>query len=596
MGWIVSLVVAVLSAVLGLVVAGSVAALSVDWYHISSFEGGSGYFVVFTAAFGCLAGFVIGLVASRIVVARPKPAFWKQLALSTAVIVGIGLAIAGTARLSADVPPEIDGQTLFVHLELRWPDGQAPSPDMRQQKGTVTLGSVSGSTVRVREDGPLFTDRAILADGRWVMPGEVRVFTERGRRILLLQIGETQLPGFDLPLPGRPSAKYREWSEWLPATADTSIAQGFRYRFKLRLANEPLRTDSVGPFAIDTRVGDYYPVMESDRLAARSIFSVRYRDAPVPGLEGADAVSVIGGGVSALIVKADAPDRPGMCHLVREVNGAPQVTTLGECALDGSVSPLTADQTRFDAARKYTALPGWLDDRQFAQPGLYRVSQFILDTRTLSSWTFVYLSNYPPHGSVPPLSLSPDERSFIVLTSDYQHDQPAFVAIDYQSGKSYAVAIDRRRMRFNTEKELGPAWIAHHFTWQTIDGRDHLVERTSFVPLPHRGDLALAKAGEYQSYTLRPGGPPLREAIVRLLVERLGGERLPDAYSGYQQRVQLFSREVHVTVADRPSYVTVSLDGSDGDPATMERIAKGLDAIIATGELDDLFVEPERPR
>jgi hypothetical protein len=591
--WVVSLVVAVLTAVLGLFVAGAVAALAVDWYQISSFEGGSGYFVVFTAVFGGMVGFVIGLIGSRVAMARPNPAFWKQLGVPSAVILLLGLVVAGTARLVADVPPEIDGQTLFVNIELRWPEGKAPSEEMRSQKGTVTLGALSGSVVRVREEGPLFTDRVRLMAGHWVMPGEVRVFTERGRRLLMFQIGETRLPAFALPLPGRPGDRYRQESEWLPATSDAFTAEGFRYRFKLRLANQPLLIDHIGPWVLNTSVGGYYEVMESDRFAAQSSFYVGYTDRPVAGLDDVEAVAVIPGTVPALLVKADTPERRGMCHLVREVNGAAQVTTIGECALPGSVSPLTADQTRFDAARKATPLPGWVDKTTFAQPGLYRISQFILDTRTREAFPFVYLSNYSPHGSVPPLSLSPDERSFVVLTNDYERQQPALVAIDYRTGKGYPVAIDRSRMRYNDEKDLGPAWIAHHFTWQPGEGGDRLVERPSFVPLPHHGELTLGKPGEYHSYTLRPGGQPLREAIVRLLVERLGGERLPDAHSGYQQRVRLGGHELHVTVGERPSYVNVSVDGPDGDRPTLERVAKELDAIIATGELDDLFVEPK---
>jgi hypothetical protein len=593
MTWVVSLVVAVLSALFGVLFAGTVAALLVEWYDISSFEGGSGYFVVFMALGGGIAGFVIGLISSRVILARPKPAFWKQIGLSTAVIVVLSGLAAGVARLVADVPPEIDGQTLFVQVELRWPDGQAPSPEMRARQGIVTLGALSGSVVRLREDGPLFTDRAAVVDNHWVVPGEAFVATERGRRLLMFQIGETQLPAHILPLPRRPWHEHRKWSAWLPEASAASTAEGFRYRFKLRLANEPLRVDRVGPFAIDTRVRGYYQVVESDRLAAQSTFAIRYHDAPVAGLDDVEVVSVIPGNAPALLVKADVPNHPGMCHLVREQNGAAQVTTIAECALPGSVSPLTADQARFDAARRSTPLPGWIDDEMFAQAGLYRISQFILDTRTLTTRKVVYLSNYSPHGSVPPLSLSPDERSFVVLTSDYERNhQPALVVIGDQEGQSYPLAIDRVRMRFNDEKDLGPAWVAHHFAWEPGDRGDRLVQRSDFMPLPHHGELALGKPGEYQSYTLRPGGAPLREAIVRLLVERMGAEPVADAADSYRRRVRIEGKELSITLGERPSYVNVSMDGPAGDRALMERVAKTLDAIIATGELDALFVEP----
>ena len=49
MSWISTIFAALISAVAGLLLSGFVASLAVGWYRISSFEGGSGYFVVFMA-------------------------------------------------------------------------------------------------------------------------------------------------------------------------------------------------------------------------------------------------------------------------------------------------------------------------------------------------------------------------------------------------------------------------------------------------------------------------------------------------------------------------------------------------------------------
>ena len=86
MSWMLTLVVAVLTAVFGLFAAGAVAALAVDWYRVSSFEGGSGYFVILLALVGGAAGFLIGLVGSRVVAARANPGFFKALGTSVAVL------------------------------------------------------------------------------------------------------------------------------------------------------------------------------------------------------------------------------------------------------------------------------------------------------------------------------------------------------------------------------------------------------------------------------------------------------------------------------------------------------------------------------
>ena len=106
MGWLASIVIALLSGIFALFGAGTVASLVVDWYNISSFEGGSGYFVIGMALLGLLAGLVLGLVIARVVAARPKPSFLKGLGTSCGAIALILAVIAGGSRLLADVPPE----------------------------------------------------------------------------------------------------------------------------------------------------------------------------------------------------------------------------------------------------------------------------------------------------------------------------------------------------------------------------------------------------------------------------------------------------------------------------------------------------------
>ena len=70
----------------------------------------------------------------------------------------------------------------------------------------------------------------------------------------------------------------------------------------------------------------------------------------------------------------------------------------------------------------------------------------------------------------------------------------------------------------------------------------------TFVVLPYRGDLEPGKPGEYQGYTLRPGGEPLRNAIVELLVRDLGGERLAEDPGAFQRQVKVNGRTISVSV------------------------------------------------
>jgi hypothetical protein len=590
LSWILAFVVAFLTAALGLFVAGTVAALSVDWYRISSFEGGSGYFVVFLALFGGIAGFALGLVVAVVVKARPLPGFLKALGAAWGVVLLLGGATAGVARLLADVPPEIDGQALFVNLELRWPDGQAPGDAMKTQLGVVTLGALSGSTVRATEEGPLFTDLAAHVGDHWVMPGEVRVFTGRGKRLLLFRIGDTDLPAFALPLDSSPVASDREWSRWLPDGGNADIDKGFRYRYRIRLANETLRTESIGPFSVAVKPDGYFHVTDSEFFAAESSFSISVNGAAVPGLEDITSVSVLPGEPALLIMA----NNYGPCRVLHAAAGQAQIEEIGSCGPLSEAGPLTSDQARFDDARRTSPLRGWLDRTTFKDPGLYQINQMVFDTRTRRVQPFTYLSEFPPHGSVPPLTLSPDERSFVILATDRENDAPALTVFNRETGQGYALPIDRPRMRFADEKEIGPAWIAHHFAWQSGADGERLQERTGFVPLPHHGWLELAKKGEFQSYTLRPGSAPLRAAVVRLLTEA-GGQLLNGDPTAYEQKVRIDGHEIGVGLGESPSYVMVTMSGEHSEPALMADIARRLDAGLATGSYDQLFIEPPPP-
>lgn len=61
MAWIASFGTALLIAVLAMFGAGAMANLALDWYKVSSFEGGAGFFVVGMALVGFTGGFIIGL-------------------------------------------------------------------------------------------------------------------------------------------------------------------------------------------------------------------------------------------------------------------------------------------------------------------------------------------------------------------------------------------------------------------------------------------------------------------------------------------------------------------------------------------------------
>src|SRR5687768_14358375 len=108
----------VLNSVLATFAAGYIANLCVRWYRISSFEGGSGYFVLGLALLGTIVGFLLGIGIS-IFALRSGATFAKALAITTGTTAGLAAVIAAISWLVADLPPRIDGYELVVDVEVR---------------------------------------------------------------------------------------------------------------------------------------------------------------------------------------------------------------------------------------------------------------------------------------------------------------------------------------------------------------------------------------------------------------------------------------------------------------------------------------------
>ncbi len=265
-----------------------------------------------------------------------------------------------------------------------------------------------------------------------------------------------------------------------------------------------------------------------------------------------------------------------------------RVDWISGCGAPVTVHMLTSDQAHFTAARTHDHLTGWVDRVSFARPGLFQLDAAIVDTRNLTTKSFLFPESVRPDTGVPPVDLSPDEQSFAWLVQGAD-EEPRLGVTNWRTGESYVLPINRARMRFNTASSLDPRWVRHHFQWtRGPSGTDILTERPDFVVLPYRGDLTLGKPGEAQGYTLRPGGDALRAAVVDLLVRDVGGERLPDEPDGFQQRVRVNGRTLNVSVFG--SYVAVAMDAPEGDPQSMSAIAAKLDAALASGKYDALFV------
>ncbi len=220
MTWLTSISAAVISGIAGLFLAGFIANACVSWYHVSSREGASGYYVIFMAIGGGIAGLIIGLIAARIAVTQLGSGFGKELSCALGVVLAIAGISALLCRVFADVSPLIDGRPLNLEVEFRFPNtahGKQP-PTAEGDDWEFTLAALSaGQNRRTYRSGEIQTQAARFENGQWIVPTQVELFTERGKRnVMLARRSAKEVVSFLLPLPARPDATFEAWSAWTP--------------------------------------------------------------------------------------------------------------------------------------------------------------------------------------------------------------------------------------------------------------------------------------------------------------------------------------------------------------------------------------------
>ncbi len=208
MNWKFSLLIAVLTGVLGLFGSGLVTCAYEDWYHVSSHDIGAAFLIIDIAVLGGITAFVIGLIAARVV----GPGFGKALGCASGIVLGIAGLVTVMLYLLADFPPTIDGEELTLELEIKLPVGHAkPSGE------TLLRLSTSADHVQFSaENGELKLSEAHLENERWIVPAEVFLFTSRGPLTMSASIGSEGIGDFVVPLPARPGKANEQWSEWFP--------------------------------------------------------------------------------------------------------------------------------------------------------------------------------------------------------------------------------------------------------------------------------------------------------------------------------------------------------------------------------------------
>ena len=131
MRWPSALLIGVICAVLGTVLALVLGDAITKAYRVSNFEGQRGYAVVFLfAPAGLLLGLIIGIVAARMSQGVGRGHFFKTQGLALLVTGVVAGGVSGLALLLADRPPKLGGNELNLEFEIRIPTDQPVPKDL----------------------------------------------------------------------------------------------------------------------------------------------------------------------------------------------------------------------------------------------------------------------------------------------------------------------------------------------------------------------------------------------------------------------------------------------------------------------------------
>jgi hypothetical protein len=609
MSWIASLLVALLAAAIGLVLAGFIASHAVSWYRISSFEGGAGYFVVGMALLGFVIAFAIGLIASRIVAASAHAGAWRAIGWSQLTVIGIAVIVAAIARFSADVAPKLNGEELLLVVEMKWPATQTTSPATDTTPRRLKLFASHDHVARASRDGALWMEDAHQVDGRWVVPGAVAVWTSRGDRVLSVEPAIDGMSGFLVPLPAWPTKAQLEWSEWMPRTRDGAppLPDGFRMRFKVLPRSRPVRVQIFGPWEMATVADGFYDYNLAGRpsaLATIARFIIRYRGTPVTidwrsndSTESAhfdrfESVALLPGAPDALFVHAATDRDVGPLYLLVADGERMKSDLVAESQPLDAGTLLTNDVSAFKRAKEMETVPGTIDRTTYARPGEYLFQESVLATSPPAVHHFTPSSPATIDVNVPPLGVSPDGHRFVRFGWNEENVR-VLIVTDVTTGERTLVPVDLARMRFSKVGLLDPAWLQHYWTWtRGANGAYALEPRSGVQPLPWKG--LLTPPNQSPEYQVGPAGEAMFEAMASFLTAEMGATRTPEdqAASGWQ--AHLTGTVLHLFDNTSEHHVTIYLD-QGADTKVLATIAERFDAALATGKYDALFT-PEVER
>ncbi len=232
------LVIALLTALAGCVLAIPVGDYLTKLAHVPEMEGQRGMTVFFLCVpLGILTGLVIGVIASVVVRRQGSAGFLVALGWSLLIVCGIAGLLGGVPYLLSDKPPKIDGKRLELQFELRVP----ATLKIPEQPDGYSI-RVSLYTDNRQSDFAFIDWNSITKDPEHVIiPGKVPFLTHSKTRSLLASIGNEPAASQFVELKNlspAPRKADEAWSDWIFATerADlTPIPNSERFAIRYRV-------------------------------------------------------------------------------------------------------------------------------------------------------------------------------------------------------------------------------------------------------------------------------------------------------------------------------------------------------------------------
>lgn len=629
--WLATIGIGITTAIVGLLVAGWFANKAVSWYNVPSREGASGYFVIFQALFGGIAGLVIGIIVSRVVNGMADASAARAFMFAQLAVILTVSVVATIARLLAHVPPTIGGDKLMMAVEFSWPAASAPTfPPFHAPADTtpsensvnaagdavgrpiphVVLFSTVGGGPYYGKQGPLWTDKLRHEGDRVIVPALVEIYTSRGQRLLQMHLTNDSTEASEIvvvPLRAFPRKSDLQWSNWLP-TSTTPGAPMYRYRAARR--SEVARTDTVGPFTIESRVTSFQLQAYDYRdpaMTSKATFTVLHNGKPItneviPGValhgdpspngtqpfEEINAVASIEGNTNALVLQIDELYGPGsycLLHLkgsvpVCEYMGAGMFRTLAH-----ELKP-TTPTTAF-TARSIPVLQGQFVPSAFTASSLYLFPECALDGRTLRIQPVERDTYQNDLSSTPPVGLAPDASKLARIVGDQSN--PVLRIVSVTTGQHTEMKLLGAPAPSGQWSDVNQSWFDNYFRWERAANGEYEVTRSpNALAMVRRGRLKQEPG--YREYNISPVDSAMRDVVVAALVSEMSGVRQPTAKDDFSHQVKVGDVIVYVSFHDNSVGVWMDRGTNTLPVATF---ARKFDTLLATRRYDSHFLKEE---